>query len=597
MGNEQMELMIKIRAQGQEAAAQLKRIEDRMGGLKKAGSGVGHGFKSAFDGISKGAIYASRGLHMALVPIEKIAKGLTVASVAALAFSGVVVQASGRMETLRLRLDGVTASAEESRRIFEDVKKLGIASPFSDAQMADAAISLRQFAMYSKSNLQTISDTATVAQRDMADVVMAIVGMEAEPLRRLGIQFSSAGGSFVAQYRTKLGEVKTETAKTRDEASQMLMDIFAARFGGAAGAFATSLKGVTSTFAGAMEQGLARLGDGMSRRFAAAVGVLNTKIGALIESGKLDEIGERIGAGLEDGVDRARAAFEVLNVLRESDSTGIMLSQAAAGAAEILGRGFLEYLRAGYGVIEGIFRAAFGVVLQEYRMSDLPGAKGARENFARDALRGMTPQDALRYGIPVRYAGNQETMMTPESRAQLDRDIGQFLESSASSRASWLGQAAADQTGAAFEGGVKRSLGAVVDAGRNIRDLVGEVSQRRMANIKATTGYDLGAMYQSNLDRIRSSKPAPADAEYAETLQRVRAVQYVRDTSGRVHAGPDREAVIPASQREYRKGQRLAGNQVVVNVEHLTVRANSPQELKEKILQLSAQPVAVAGGY
>lgn len=593
--SEQMELMIKIRAQGQEAAAQLKRIEERMGRIKSAGAAAGAGIKGAFGLIEKGGRLAGRGLHAVLAPLGWMAKGLTAAGAAAAAFGALTVKASGDMEMLRLRLDGVAASAEESKRIFQDVKELGIASPFSDKEMAEAAIALRQFALYSRQNLQTISDTATVAQRDMQEVVMAIVGMEAEPLRRLGIQFSAAGGSFTAQYRTKLGEVKSETAKTRDEASQMLIDIFKTRFGGAAGAFATSWKGVTATLTGALEQGIARVGDGLRKRLAGAVGGLNERLGALIESGRLDAIGERIGAALEDGVDKARAAFETLSVLSEKNSFGTMMAEGAAGAAEIMARGFLEYLRAGYGVIEGIVRAAFGVVLQEYRMSDLPGAAGARERFARDTLASMRPEDALRHGIPERFAGKQDTMMSPERRAQLNRDIGQFVERSAADRAPWLRQAAAESAGATFTAGVKSSIEAIAEAGPRLKEIVGEVSRRRLENVERTTGYDVTAMYEANLERIRAGKTKPEPVQIEAPVQRVRAAWPLRDTAGNVQEAGAREAVFEGSG--YKRGQRLPSGAIVVNVQNLTVRANSPQELKERILNLSQQPVAMAGAY
>lgn len=593
--SEQMELMIKIRAQGQEAAAQLKRIEERMGRIKSAGVSAGAGLKTAFEWAGKGGHLAARGVHAVLAPLGWMAKGLTAAGAAAAAFGALTVKASGDMEMLRLRLDGVAASAEESKRIFQDVKELGIASPFSDKEMAEAAIALRQFALYSRQNLQTISDTATVAQRDMQEVVMAIVGMEAEPLRRLGIQFSAAGGSFTAQYRTKLGEVKSETAKTRDEASQMLVDIFKTRFGGAAGAFATSWKGVTSTLTGALEQGMARVGDGLRKRLAGAVGGLNDRLGALIESGRLDAIGERIGAALEDGVDKARAAFETISVLSEKNSFGTMMAEGAAGAAEIMARGFFEYLRAGYGVIEGIFRAAFGVVLQEYRSSDLPGAKIARQKYAKELLEKMSPSDAVRYGIPKDVIG-QYPYPWPgvEDRAR-ENKIKYFTKFAAEDKAEWISKASAQQTGDMFSSGVRSSVAAIAEAGPRLKAIVGEVSQRRLENVERTTGYDVASMYEANLERIRAGKTKPEPVQIEAPVQRVRAAWPLRDTAGNVQEAGAREAVFEGSG--YKRGQRLPSGAIVVNVQNLTVRANSPQELKERILNLSQQPVAMAGAY
>ncbi|MDD5705436.1 MAG: hypothetical protein PHR35_05890 [Kiritimatiellae bacterium] len=592
---EQMELMIKIRAQGQDAAAQLKRIEDRMSGIKSAGSGMAGGARAAFEGLTKGAHAAARGLGVVLAPLGWMAKGAGVAGAAAAAFGAVAVSASGNMETLKLRLDGVTASAEESARIFEDVKRLGVASPFSDTQMADAAIALRQFAMYSKQNLQTVSDAATVTQRDMQDVVMAIVGMEAEPLRRLGIQFSAAGGNFVATYRTKLGEVKTATAKTRDEASQMLLDIFKQRFGGAAGGFATSWKGVTSTFSGAMEQALSRLGDGTRKRLAGMLGEMNEALSKLIDSGTLDEIGEKIGAGVETAVDNVRAAFETVSQLSKAGGFSTMLMEGAAGAAEVMGRGFIEYLKAGYGTIAGLFRAAFAVVLQEYRNSDLLGAKSARSKYALQRLETMTPEEAERFGVPKHLAGKKLGPMDFADGAT--PELLKFSRQAAETRAPWLSDAANADATRMFEGGISQTGAALKGAVTNMRDIVRDVAEKRTANIVERTGYDPAAFFQGNLDRIRQERADRATEEAnSMTVQRVRGRLPRRDNAGN-DTSVERTIVETAKQGQYTRGQQLPSGYVVVQVEQLNVRANSPQELSEKILALCASPVATAGAY
>lgn len=610
---EQMELMIKIRAQGQDAQAQLKRIEDRMSGIKSAGAGIGGGAKAAFDGLSKGAHAAARGLHVVLAPLWWIAKGMGVAGAAALAFGGLAVRASGNMEVLKLRLDGVTASAEESKRIFEDVKQLGIASPFSDSQMADAAIALRQFAMYSRTNLQTISDTATVAQRDMQEVVMAIVGMEAEPLRRLGIQFSAAGGNFVARYRTKLGEVRTATAKTRDEAGQMLMDIFKTRFGGAAGSFAGAWKGVTSTLKGAIEQALARLGDGTRERLAGMIGELNGALGKLIDSGKLDEIGQKIGAGVEASIDYIRAAFATVSQLSKTDAFGVMVMEAAAGAGEVMGRGFIEYLKAGYGVIEGLFRAAFAVVAQEYRQSDLPGAAGARRRFARQQLEGMTPEQASGLGIPAEYAGKEYLKLPLMQRMERKLEIEKFANDAASARAPWIGNGAEREATAMFEGGLRRTASAVTDAVANMRTIVGDVTARRQANIAERTGYDPAGAFEGHLDYIRGRRvKAPEEAPAAPApegkltgyVQRVQAAMPVRDTAGQAVFDENNNPVLRGKIKQgmyknwdLKAGDNLPSGAIVISIENLTIRANTPQELIERVRALGASPVVVPGAY
>jgi hypothetical protein len=344
-------------------------------------------FKGAIGGMFSGL--ASGISTMVLKPLELGAKAAMGMGAGLLALGGYAVKSAGDLESLMLRLEGVTSSKEEADAAFKTAMDLSIASPFTPSQMVETSIGLRNLGIVGKEAMVSIGNAASLTQRDMGDIVSMIAGMESEPLRRMGIGLKTDNGQYTFSYRDKMDQVNEVVAQGVDEAREKLLGIFDVKFGGGMEKFAKSWKGVWSTFIGVIDFSAAELGKPLKDLAIVAVGQLNTMITGLAESGKLKDIGTNIAVGIANAAGIMVEAWESL--VGGSSTWGEKLKAIMLAAGQTLATAFAHYLVAYSGVgvaFAKVMAAAFGESLLQ-----LPGmglmrdtafqAKKGYKNFER----------------------------------------------------------------------------------------------------------------------------------------------------------------------------------------------------------------------
>lgn len=342
---EDMDLRLRILARGSEALRVLRDVAHRIERIADVSGKVGRAGRAAFHALRTAASAALAPLRWA----TGILLGLGTA-IAGLAAKSLV--SAGNIETLRLRLEGVTDSARTANRIFAETMRLSVTSPFEPQELIDARIGLINIGMTGKDAIEAIGNAASIAQRPLGDLVSIMASMETEPLRRIGIEVKRAGDQYEFSFRDKMQRVQKITADGVQAARQALVSIFEVKYGGGMARFASAWKGLWSTLRGNIELGFAQAGEGLMPVAKRFVGAINENLATLLEEGTLKNIGERIGTRIREAwdyaaavVDYAQGVFEALKG-KDANVWADALSAAVQGAGQILAIAFVNYLSA-----------------------------------------------------------------------------------------------------------------------------------------------------------------------------------------------------------------------------------------------------------
>jgi len=260
-------------------------------------------------------------------------------------FGAASLKSAADIEKLKLRLEGVTGSAKKADDIFKETYKFFLKSPFELEPLVEARILLEGLGITGSAAFTSVANAAAIMDRDITDVASAVGSMEAEPLRRMGINLNSDGKQFLFEYIDKMGKIHNIASKTRRGAQQELLKIFDIKFGGSIGKLSQTWYGLVSTFEGSMKGAFAEVGAGLLPVFKPILSKINDGIQGAIESGKLQKWGETLGAWIQKGVINLTAgiqtAIDMLRGLSLGDAIGGTVSTLTTMAITLLGEGLL----------------------------------------------------------------------------------------------------------------------------------------------------------------------------------------------------------------------------------------------------------------
>lgn len=202
------------------------------------------------------------------------------------------LRAAGQLQALQLRLKGAIGDARRAETAFRETFEVFAATPLDLGPLVEARTLLESVGVTGKKALEGVAAAAAVTGRQVTDVASAIVGMEAEPLRRLGIQAKKTGEQFQFTFRNTLGKEVTTWARGLSEARTALTGILAGKYSGALGEMSRSWEGRLSTFRGLVWAGWATLWSGLRDRLSPILGKINEKLEQLLKSGALQRWGE-----------------------------------------------------------------------------------------------------------------------------------------------------------------------------------------------------------------------------------------------------------------------------------------------------------------
>ena len=554
-GKKDMDLVMRILARGEQALKVLKRVRDRVGHVVKATARIGHVSRVAFGVMRRAASIAAAPL--------KLAAGVTLGLALTLgALSGKALMASGDIEALKLRMDGVTASAEQSNRVFGETMRLSVFSPYTPEELIDARIGLLNLGLMGKKAITLLGDAASITQKPLQDLVSIVAGMETEPLRRIGISLKRESGKFEFVYRDRMQRVKQITARGIDDARKALLSIFEVKYGGGMSRFAAAWKGLLSTLMGNIRLALARFGDGMMPAAKRFVDGVNAKLTKLIASGRLEKLGATIGKKVEDAFTFAQSVFEygklVLDSLKSSpEDMGAGMRIVMTSSARILATSFLEYLRGMYGVFAGMGKAMSAAFLES--LMDLPHGIG----------------EAI-----------SSSMLTAEVKAGRVSPVAALKAMGDHQKRKELLGGVANRR---FAADINSAIASLPAAGQRAVD--------RAKAIAAEASGELAGLKPGQIPtfgEFRDQQRAAAYNTDRHLIGRYTGARRRRDTAGRLLAPEIRTFEGP--EGKYGLGQQFSSGFKIIRIQNLQIRADGVRKMQNELLMRGAAPLLAGAG-
>jgi hypothetical protein len=232
------------------------------------------------------------------------------------------LKASGDMEMLQAQLETVMSSTEEAAAALQESINFSVKTPFKPDEIVQTRILLESVGVAGGGAVEAVAEAAGAMNRNITDVATAVMSMEAEPLRRLGIGLTRNAGEFAFTFKNKMGEAVTATASSFEEAQGKVLDIFMEKFDGGVEKMASTWDGLKSTLSGVKDLFFADLGDGFMPQAKQIVQDMINLLNAGIDSGKIKEMGETIGQWIQKVRDDA---VEVLKQIRSLDDVQAVL--------------------------------------------------------------------------------------------------------------------------------------------------------------------------------------------------------------------------------------------------------------------------------
>lgn len=560
-----MDLKMRILARGEQALSTFRRLEGRINGMLGGLSRVGAVGAGVFRKLSHAASLAIRPM--------KIVAGLTLGL--GLTLGGLSVKslgAAGQMETLRLRMEGVSRSLEEANRLFEETDMMAVLSPFEPEQLIEARIRLINFGMAGSRAIRAVGDAASITRRDISDIAGMVGSLETEPLRTMGIELRQEAGRFEFTFRDRMQRVRNVAVQTREAAREALIGIFETKYGGGMQKFASSWEGLVSTFRGLRTKGFAEFGMGLMPLGKRIVEDINTRLTNLIKSGKLRELGEMVAGKIEEAWVFAKSVLEygsqiVQGLAKNAENMPEALKEMMVSGGQILAISLVNYLKAMGAIFSGLGKIMAGAFLED--VLRLPGMGLIASGMAVRRQRAMSDAEYVAFAEKNKNLSQEDFMY---ALAVGDRE--KLLKSGVEE----------------FTRVVPSIAGETASA---VKGIVAGTSER----LSSLAGPGVEP-FADILSRNKFIHAADVAGEKTEQVTGVRR-QWVpySPRSGPGHWSWERKT-IDAPRGKFALGQTFNSGFGVFQIGNLTIKADSAQELRNKLVRMSMNPqLAAAGAY
>lgn len=318
------------------------------------------------------------------------------------------LKASADYETLKARLRSVVQTAQQANKAFEESRRFSVVTPFTPQQIVSTRTTLESVAIKGQEAVKAVAEASAAMKRDIQDVTRAVISMEVEPLRNLGIQTSrQTKGSgetkvttFEFEYIDKAGRAIKEQVAGFRQAQQALLRILGDKFEGGIARMSKTLDGLKSTLAGAWTDALAKFGDEV---LPAAKVILDDAINFfngldLSAHGKAfaDEL-MKFRAGF---IATMRVAGDIIAQINEATADqgiGKAITTALQVGAKLFGDVLLATLKASLSIWQAIGQIIGSSIYSFLLTTDLPGMKGRQTVEAGRAIKsGMLDEQGIK---------------------------------------------------------------------------------------------------------------------------------------------------------------------------------------------------------
>jgi hypothetical protein len=393
-----------------------------------------------------------------------------------------------------------------------------------------------------------------------------------------------------------MGQVHKLVAATADDARRQLMEVLSIKFsGGIAGSTGQGLTGLIQTLKNSIGQAMGNIGEGMLPAVKRMVSWITDALNKWIESGKLLELGKKMGEWLSSAVNHIMAFFDTLPKVFEAvtklwnqggENLGRVLNVAFTAGGTIIATAFVAALQASYDIWAGIAEM-LGAAVGEALMS-LPNMAGKRAGRAESAINAMPMDQLMATAKKAKIFGDH----TDEVLATIGQATPETARFAIAKQVAKLGEKVQKQfifaqAGNDFKAGAVRAVGAIPNMIGTISSTAKDELGKVNAALTSATGINIGGEYSKNL-AIRQAEQVAAPSGFARYSTEKR--EFVPTATG----GYSR--MVPSGSfvgetGAYQKGQSVNG-QTIVNIENLTIKANDTVQLQKELLK-----AGVYGGH
>lgn len=325
---------------------------------------------------------AISGLGRVASSIGKIGlAGAGIAGTGLVALTAASIKAAASYETLELRLEAVTGSAQKAKRIFGELRTFAASTPLQLGDLTEARILLEGIGVTGQKALEKAASAAAALNKPIIEVASAVASIETEPLRRMGIEVRRVGDEATFSFRDKFGRSIKAVSKGIDETRRRLLDIFNVKFGGFLEKASRTFGGLTSTLGDKLTEASASFGKAFLPYAKRFVDSLSGFIDGLISSGKIEAFGRSIVAGM-------LTARDVALDIADNIKNGFI------SIPEILAKSAVLFVRVG-SIVGGAIASG---IINRLSTSGLPGTGGlfrAREESAFQQLSALERQGKI----------------------------------------------------------------------------------------------------------------------------------------------------------------------------------------------------------
>lgn len=521
--------MLRIKANGDAALRMFKQMDGSIakfqGGLKTVGNSAG----SVFKGVSAVGGFLFK-------PLEIAAKAGGVLAAGLMSVGGAAIYAAAEDEKLVQRLSLVYGSVEKATKKFKELEAISRTTSFKTEDLTDAAIILEQVGMGGAKYLRTLGNAAKVSGGSISDMARSVSALQMRGLKSMGIESNEKDGKTTYRFRDQMGKVKTIVAKGADEARKALMTIFDLKFSGGT----KGLLGLIEQLKNGIGQAFANFGDGLLPAAKRFVEWLSKGVNNLIEGGKLEEWGKKVGEWMEKAVDNVMAFFKTLPAVWEGlkkvwNEGGNVLKDLLMGVfsagATILGVGLFEYLKATVSIWTGVGEMIGAGLMQ---------AEGIKQliYFATGKMPGATQQSAL------------------------------------------------------MQKGLKTAGAALPTAAANIAATASVEGQKLNQTFSRLSGVDVKSEFEKNLGDVQASRGA-AQREMVTEQFRTKGKW---GNTGWVEAPMQWERTSEQEAGKNKVGDVSKAGGIIVRIGTVQVTADNKQRMIDTLMQSAVQPALAAAG-
>ena len=201
------------------------------------------------------------------------------------------IGAAGQLESYATQLEAIEGSAANAQKTLQELMSFAAKTPFEIPELIQTQILLKSVGITGKETLRIIGDTAGAMGKDIQNTALALVSMETEVLRRLGIQLKRESDKATFIWRTAQGEMKKITVANTDEILRAtLLSIWNERYKGGMEKLAKTWRGILSMMSDAAFQFTSKAGatllGGFKRLVSDGLIPLIKKAGEWVERNK-----------------------------------------------------------------------------------------------------------------------------------------------------------------------------------------------------------------------------------------------------------------------------------------------------------------------